>query len=794
LSSLSSLSSLCSRSPARSRSLASRRAVAFGSLLGALASLASLATPDPAIAAPAPAPRSRATVALAGLVVDARSGAPIDTAVLLVDAGDSAATEADGSFALLVSPATRRLTVVAPGYRTRVVPLSVASRDAPLRISLEPDQGSEVITVEGKAPEQTRPTSYQLTAEDIRRTPGAGNDVLRAVQSLPGVARIPYNFGGLVLRGQSPRDSSVFLDGIEVPIAFHFGGVSSFYPASILEDLKITNGGFDVGWGRTQGGVIALATREARTDGWRAGGEVGLLHSGALAEGPLPGGGGVMIGVRRSYFDALAAPFVADDIPLPSYFDAQVRASWGDPRGNGRIIPQVFTSIDRISSNEISLTSGFVRAGVTYRKTWGPLHLEAVPWGGWNGLTLQSDVQDDGDSMGGGDGDSGGGGPDDNTAEFRRPTYVMGLRADLLRDLCWGHLRAGLDAQGGHLGQIEIEIDDATANAATSQWWLDIGGYAEARWQSPGNRFAVKPGVRLERYGGSREWVLDPRLNLSMKIAPGLQLRQAIGRFHQQPTPMELEPTLGNPKMNSAYTDQLSLGLEAQGLAGLSGLDASLTGFWHYGRRQPTAAIRPGPDPDIPEPNTGGLGPIFLELLEEQFGTFDYREATARARSRGIELSLRRRTERWLGFLGYTIAQAERTDDPTRFASGWRPYQLDQTHHLTLVGSYSFTRWRVGGRLTVVSGNPYSPFLGRTDEGEERYDVYAARLPFFAALDLRADRSWKRSWGEVVFYIDIQNATNRHNIEGRELDGERQTDLRGLPFLPFLGVEILPRP
>ena len=44
------------------------------------------------------------------------------------------------------------------------------------------------------------------------------------------MARIPYSFGGLVLRGTSPRDTAVFLDGIEVPIAFHFGGVTSFYP------------------------------------------------------------------------------------------------------------------------------------------------------------------------------------------------------------------------------------------------------------------------------------------------------------------------------------------------------------------------------------------------------------------------------------------------------------------------------------------------------------------------------------------------------------------------------------
>src|SRR4029078_4467603 len=99
--------------------------------------------------------------------------------------------------------------------------------------------GSEVIEVTGKAPEQTKPLSYQLTGDEIRFLPGAANDILRAAQVLPGVSRIPYSCGVLVLRGTSPRDSAVFLDGIEVPIAFHFGGITSFYPGYMLDSLQL---------------------------------------------------------------------------------------------------------------------------------------------------------------------------------------------------------------------------------------------------------------------------------------------------------------------------------------------------------------------------------------------------------------------------------------------------------------------------------------------------------------------------------------------------------------------------
>ena len=161
-----------------------------------------------------------------GVVTHGSSATPVAGATILTDRGEIAVSDIDGYFAIAVTPADRELTVAANGFVAKSVRVPAASAGGVLRVELESASGAEVIEVSGKAPEETKPLSYQLTADEIRFIPGAGNDILRAVQALPGVARIPYAFGGLVLRGTSPRDSSVFLDGIEVPIAFHFGGVT----------------------------------------------------------------------------------------------------------------------------------------------------------------------------------------------------------------------------------------------------------------------------------------------------------------------------------------------------------------------------------------------------------------------------------------------------------------------------------------------------------------------------------------------------------------------------------------
>ncbi|MGN6106431.1 MAG: TonB-dependent receptor [Kofleriaceae bacterium] len=717
------------------------------------------------------------------MVVERGSPTPISGASVLADRGAIAVTDVDGYFAIEVERSDRVLTVVASGYITRQIRIG-AGEDV-LRIELQRSSSSEVIEVVDRAPEQTKPLSYQLTADEIRAIPGAGNDILRAAQALPGVARIPFSFGGLVLRGTSPRDTAVYLDGIEVPLSFHFGGVTSFYPSGMLSDLTLTAGGFDASHGRAQGGLVTLTTREPRTDRFRFGGSFGLFDSSVQAEGPLWGGGGFLVGLRRSYFDTIAGPFVDSEIPLPSYWDFQIRTTYGDPRRWGRITPMVFSSIDRVASDQVSLTSMFLRVAAPYFKQWGPLALRIVPWVGTNQLTFIE--KDDPLSS------------DDREQSFARPVYPGGLRSELLRDFGWGHLRGGLELQSGYLAQSQVGVSGEnvvpmTSNGHTTIAWSDLAGWIEARWKIDGDRFAIKPGLRVEAYGLTGELVIDPRLNLHQRLAEGLTLRQAIGRYHQPPTPGDVDPRDGNPELDASYIDQVSLGVDAE----LPGdLLSSVTGFFGYGEQLGVRVRRPGVGSPLPEPDLGGLGPTFELLLEKQLGFAVYRENRGRARSYGVEVALKRRVGRWFSMLSYTLQKAERTDDPRR-GGGWRPFELDQRHNLQLATSVQLGMWRFGARIQVVSGNPYSPTRYEVVDGLplEVTEPWGGTLPPFFSLDLRADRRWHRSWGDVVLYVDIQNATNRRNVEGRQfVYGEplpMDVDTVGLPVIPFIGVEFQP--
>lgn len=738
--------------------------------LGALAVMAAPAAAQPRV--------------ITGVVVDGATGQPIADAVVAGGGGDPVVTDAAGRFTIRVT-GKPQLLVSAAGFGDRTVAIRGGE---PLRITLAVTDDTEVIEIEGRAPDLGKPPTWEMTPEQIRTLPGAANDVLKALQSMPGVARIPFGLGGLVVRGQSPRDTNVYLDGIEVPLAFHFFGLASFYPSTMLESLEIANGGYGVEHGRGQGGLVTLTSRAPRRDGWHGGGEVSFLDAQARAEGPTGKVGAISIGVRRSYIDGiLRAVLPPDERFLPRYYDTQLRWDAGDARGGGALSLWLFTSNDRMADDETSFTESFVRLGARYRRQLGKTTLSLTPWAGRDRLAFVEEPEPE-------FGDEG--------SELSRTSWPVGVRGALVRDTPWGHVAAGIDMQGARYGRIAVGVDDDdlpdVVEVGVNRWSADVGLWAEARWRAEDDRVVIKPGLRVERYGLSDQFVVDPRVLVTHTLSPSLTVRESIGLYHQPPTSADTDPELGNPALDAAYTLQTSAGIEAIGPAGLK-LGATL--FFHRGWHQAVAVTPPpGSGFDMDDDLGDGLGAVMLELLEEQLGSFQYRGDVGELASYGAELGVRHQAGPFLGWASYTLTKARRTDDPARGGGDWRPYQLDQLHNLSLVGSVVWGKWQLGARFRIVTGNPYTPEYA--EYIDDSYIVrdgprLSQRLPDFIQLDLRADRQWKRSWGTMKLFIDIQHVTwpLRENVEdaGWDHDLMREGYLNGLPILPMIGSSTRPR-
>ena len=61
-------------------------------------------------------------------------------------------------------------------------------------------------------------------------------DVVKVVQNLPGVARIPFGGSGLVI-GEVIQVTLAVVNGHFVPLIFHFGGLRSILPSELIERI-----------------------------------------------------------------------------------------------------------------------------------------------------------------------------------------------------------------------------------------------------------------------------------------------------------------------------------------------------------------------------------------------------------------------------------------------------------------------------------------------------------------------------------------------------------------------------
>jgi len=431
----------------------------------------------------------------------------------------------------------------------------------------------------------------------------------------------------------------------------------------------------------------------------------------------------------------------------------------------------------------MSRSARAVRFGVRYLRQAGATTLAITPWAGRDVLAFEDE----------GDADAG-----EAPATMSRTSWPVGLRGALTRDTAWGHVAVGLDAQGARHGRIAFGGDQVDGDGVPTvtdigvdRWAADVALWTEARYRVAGPRLVVTPSLRLERYGLSDQLVVDPRLLITHTLSPALTVRESIGLYHQPPTAADTDPELGNPALDAAWTVQTSAGIEAIGPAGLK-LGATL--FANRGWHQAVAVTPPpGSDFEMSDGPGSGLGAVMLELLEEQLGSFEYRDDVGELATYGLEAGVRHQVGPFLGWASYTLTKARRTDDPARFA-GWRAYQLDQLHNLSVVGSVLWGKWQLGARFRLVTGNPYTPTLSADDSGHEVHGrALSQRLPDFIQLDLRADRQWKRAWGTLKLFIDVQHATwpLRENVEDVEWDyiHRREGFVNGLPILPMFGLE-----
>ena len=220
-------------------------------------------------------------------------------------------------------------------------------KDTIIDFNLAPDNSLEEIILtakkEKKIQEKVQMSKIDVAIQDIEKVPTllGENDVLKVLQLLPGVQGGTEGLNGLYVRGGSPDQNLVILDGVPVYNVSHLLGFLSVFNTDAIKTVSLTKGGFPARFGGRLSSVIEINMKEGNKQEFHGEGSIGLLSTRLTLEGPIiKNKTSFIISGRRNYIDLIATPLAkksaenqGDELKLKAYFydlNAKVNHTFND--------------------------------------------------------------------------------------------------------------------------------------------------------------------------------------------------------------------------------------------------------------------------------------------------------------------------------------------------------------------------------------------------------------------------------------------------------------------------------
>lgn len=749
------------------------------------------------------------TAVFEGTVRDRTSGKPLASVHVRLDSGATTDTDAEGHFRFdEVAPGTHAVALdgdALTAVRTeetfeagkkvdvdyRVQGVTAGSTDAGDKDDLE-----IVVTAPALAKQVV---ASAVSADEGRRLPGTQGDVLKVVESMPGVARSSVGAGQLIVWGAAPEDTRVYVDGVRLPRLYHGGGLRSVVATELVDSVELAPGGYGASYGRGLGGLVTVRTRRADDKQFHASAAVDLLDAAATVRTPIANGVNVQLAARRSHLHTAIEPFTNGDaedfFPIPRYHDAQGRIAFA-LGAHERVDVTGLLSSDRISRTALDadplLTrretreTSFERVYVRWEKDLPTGSVSVVPWFGFDRNRTENRFGD-------------------VPATLATSSTVYGFRASYQDKVSkFLVVNVGLDAEvndarvnrSGSItnppreGDVHVfgQVPQDRVNA--DEWKVVTAGLApfgELDFSLFESKLHVLPGVRFDPYFVSvsrrtpregdtpalgsfrQDAALEPRLAVRWAATDRLDVKAGWGRYHQLPAPEDLSAVFGNPQLPVSAAEHFLAGTAVRLFPATS---LETTAF--YVTQSDLAVRNPASSPLLAE----ALLPI------------------GAGRSYGAQMLLRKSpTAGFSGWISYGIVRSLRQDTPD---GDYRLSDYDQTHVLTGLASYDLGKgFEVGARARFSSGFPRTPVVRATYDS--RRDVWqpvfgaqnSDRIPAFFQVDLRVAKRFKMPVGDLEAYLEVQNVTNRENPEEIVYSSDYRSKgyITGLPILPVFGAK-----
>lgn len=711
----------------------------------------------------------------------------IGASVYLQNSKFGSTTNKSGFYSITnIKPGDYTLVASYLGYKKFEKKIKVKSEGS-YRIDIEVESisisGEEIIVTAERELEKRNITISKVDVpvqqlKEIRI--GGEADVFRALQYLPGILTSSQISSGLYIRGGSPDQNLILLDGSIVYNPTHLFGFFSTFNTDAVKDVELIKGGFNAEFGGRLSSILQITQKDGNRNEFDGNASIGAISSKFSLEGPI-GKGSWYLGARRTYLDLIKL-FLKEDpeSPIPDFGFYDINAK----------ITQNITENDKISLSGF-LTSDkldFGGSGINFNLDVGN-QLGALNWthifsdnlfgnfnasytrysSGFTGVeseyyTMYRNSIEDYTIKGNIEWFS----TENLTSKFG---FQSTKRNFLIEQNFSGKQQT--DSSTTSVGKQIINIHD---------WNHSVFGQIN---MAVDELTSIQTGLRADYWNLKNEVTFDPRIAIRYQLFENVAVKLAWGIFHQN-LKLLTDPSFSffdtwlpsDSTVNISKSIHYILSIESQPFPGYD-LNFDL----YYKTMN-----------DITEMNRTALQTTTVRDVFYIGNGYSY----------GAEFFVQKKFGKFTGWFGYAYGYIISQFDQINYGKEFHP-KYDRRHDLKLVLNYTLNEhWAFSTSFLFQSGQPYTGATSRVrvnlpgqTYGSNKVinsDLYGLRLPPSHQLNVNVNYSFKTFGLESLLNIDIYNVYNRRDIWFRYYrtvdDITTVQDVKLLPIIPSISYEI----
>ncbi len=753
-----------------------------------------------------------------GFVYDEANGeAIIFTNVYLEGTTYGAPTDINGFYSIPKVPAgDYTLICTYLGYDTSRTEISVSPGEI-LNQQIYLKENSVILDVveisaeKQEAKTEVRTSTINVSPKQINKIPAVGGepDLAQYLQVLPGVVFTGDQGGQLYVRGGSPIQTKVLLDGLTIYNPFHSIGLFSVFETDVIKNVDVLTGGFNAEYGGRISAIVDVATKDGNKKELEGKISVNPLMSKAVIEGPLVrlnddgASASFIVALKNSYLDQSSKifyPYINSGLAQSEDPDENI----GLPYNFNDIYAKV--SVNSRTGNKLSLF------GYDFRDNTDFPQVAKYSWkasgGGFNFVIVpnKSKFLIDGkfaysryniDLAG-------------QTSSENRNSSVGGFNfiVSFNNFLPNGKLVYGLDAAGFRTSLLNgISENNRETNNTT-----EIAGFLTYKMEL--GKLLLEPSLRAVNYASINSSQLEPRFGLKYNFSNTLRFKFSTGRYTQN-----LLSTKSDRDVVGLFTGFLTA---PEG--NLSKYVEVSDGQYELEEVKKNVQIAnhfiAGVEVDLTKRlnmNIEGYYKDFEQLItvnRNRIFSGDPVWIVEDGEAYGVDFLLKYDYQRWYLWGVYSLGFVTRTGPSGGGidAVATYPPHYDRRHNLNLLASYTAGKnsdWELSMRWNLGSGFPFTKTQGfyesidfsdgisadyitqNPSEVEVIFDseLNGGRLPFYHRLDASVKKYFTLG-PEVKLEVvgSVTNVYNRENIFF--FDRVEYERVNQLPILPSLGITL----